>query len=125
VVAPGPLIGAHAGRRGLAYAERVDWLIFGGVAIGAVLLGVLAQRLGWIDLSDKNAVRRGGGSGASALGIGDEVFHPTRHEAALELERRHALPSPAPVPGDRPFTAMDNETGDYRGSIRIDVRSRD
>ena len=34
------------------------------------------------------------------MGIGDEVFAPARHEAALELDRQASLPAPAPLAGD-------------------------
>jgi len=56
--------------------------------------------------------------------IGDEVFNPTRHEAALELDRQTALPAPAPVAGDGDLGVSqadgDPDAGDgYRGSIRL------
>jgi hypothetical protein len=96
----------------------VDWLIFAGVLVGLVPLGVLAQRKGWIDLSNKSAAQRGGsGSGASALAIGDEAFHPAKYEAQLEMDRQTILPAPAPIPGD-------GDKDVYRGSVTIDLRRR-
>ena len=65
--------------------------------------------------------RRGGGPGV--LGIGDEVFHPTRHEAQVELDRQTSLPAPAPVPGDGPLGLVDApaEAPGYAGRLRIQV----
>lgn len=74
----------------------MNWWLLLGVAV-FVLLGYVANRLGWIDLSNKNR-RPGGGSGI--LSIGDEVFAPNRHEAAIELDRQAILPTPAPATGD-------------------------
>lgn len=93
------------------------WLLIAG---GAVALAVLAHRFGWIDLSDKS---RRGGSGPGVLGIGDEVFHPTRHEAQVELDRQTVLPAPAPLPGDGDKGIGDasaTSTG-YTGRLRIEV----
>ena len=77
-----------------------------------VALGILASRLGWIDLSNKT--KSTGGSSSSIVGIGDEVFAPTRHEAQVELDRQTMLPAPAPVAGD-------GDKGIFDGKIRIDV----
>lgn len=46
------------------------------------------------------------------MGIGDEVFHPTRHEAQLELDRQTMLPAPAPLAGD-------GDKGVYDGIVHI------
>jgi len=91
----------------------MNWWLVGGVVV-FVLLGYVANRLGWIDLSNKNG-RTGGGSGL--VGIGDEVFAPSRHEAAIELDRQTILPAPAPLAGDR------GDTGDgvYDGRITIEL----
>ena len=70
------------------------WILVGVVAL--VLLGWFASRRGWIDLSNKTKSGPPGG----VLGIGDEVFAPTRHEAAIELDRQTVLPAPAPLAGD-------------------------
>lgn len=85
-----------------------------GVVIAAGIVGafIVAQRLGWIDLSNKS--RTSGKAGGSALGIGDEVFHPTRHEAQIEMDRQTVLPAPAPMPGD-------GDKGIYDGQVRIDL----
>jgi len=58
------------------------------------------------------------------LGIGDEVFNPTRHEASIELDRQTTLPAPAPIPGDGDLGVIqidsDPDAGDgYQGSIRL------
>ncbi len=91
----------------------MDWLIFCGVMVVLVALGFLAQRKGWIDLSNKSAQRRSGGT--SPLGIGDEVFHPARYEAQLEQDRQSRMPIPAPIPGD-------GDRDVYKGNVRIDLR---
>ncbi|MFF1571446.1 hypothetical protein ACFVWR_01765 [Leifsonia sp. NPDC058292] len=89
----------------------MNWWIVGGIAV-VVVLGVVAAKLGWIDLSDKT--KRTGGSSSSVVGIGDEVFAPTRHEAQVELDRQTMLPAPAPLAGD-------GDNGIWEGKIRIDV----
>ncbi len=100
------------GPRGrVGYPGGVNWWILGG--IGAVIvLSVVASKLGWIDLSNKTTST--GGSSSSIVGIGDEVFAPTRHEAQVELDRQTMLPAPAPVAGD-------GDKGIWEGKIRIDV----
>ncbi|QTX03551.1 hypothetical protein [Agromyces archimandritae] len=108
------------------------WIVSAIIA-GAVVLGAVAIRLGWIDLRDK---RRGGG-GAGVFGIGDEVFAPRKYEAQVELDRQSMLPAPAPLPGDgdKGIAFIDDEDelaapprkrGErtaprYRGSIRLDL----
>jgi hypothetical protein len=86
------------------------WLLF----VILVAIGVLffvAQRVGWIDLSNKS---KSSGSHGGVMGIGDEVFHPTRHEAQLELDRQTSLPAPAPVAGD-------GDKDIYKGNVTIDL----
>jgi hypothetical protein len=95
--------------------ERVDWLIFAGIAVALIGLGILAHLKGWIDLSNKST--SSGGSGAGLAGIGDEVFHPTRYETQLELDRQTMLPAPAPVAGD-------GDKDIYKGNVRIDLGDR-
>lgn len=82
------------------------------IAVVAVIAIVVAQRAGWIDLSNK--ARTSGSRGI--VGVVDEVFAPTRHEAQIELDRQTRLPAPAPIPGDGPGG------GDiYRGTVRIEL----
>jgi len=78
----------------------------------AVALVYVANRMGWVDLSNKN---RSSGSGGGIAGIGDEVFHPTRFEAQVELDRQTILPAPAPIPGD-------GDKSVYGGRVEIDLR---
>jgi len=93
----------------------VELLLFIGAIIAIVALGFVAQRFGWIDLSNKTKT---GASGGSALGIGDEVFHPARHEAQIELDRQTVLPAPAPLAGDSERGVY---RGVYRGKVEIDL----
>jgi hypothetical protein len=51
------------------------------IAGAVIVLGVVAVRLGWIDLSDKT--KRGKPSGAAVMMIGDEVFAPRKYEAQI------------------------------------------
>lgn len=99
--------------------EWWGWFV-AAFAIGA--LGAIAQRRGWIDLRGDQTRR--GGTGAGLVGIGDEVFNPTRHEAQVELDRQSRLPAPAPIPGDGDLgeiqTDSDPDAGEgYHGSIRL------
>jgi hypothetical protein len=89
----------------------VNWWIVLGIVVAIIALGFLAQRMGWIDLSDKSQ-RSSGNSGV--FGIGDEVFNPTRHEAQLEMDRQTILPAPAPVAGD-------GDKGVYNGNVKINL----
>jgi hypothetical protein len=93
----------------------VDWLIFGGIVVALIGLGILAQFKGWIDLGNKTTRGGGGGGGGGLATIGDEVFHPTRYETQLELDRQTMLPAPAPVAGD-------GDKDVYKGNVRIDLR---
>jgi hypothetical protein len=89
----------------------MTWWIFGAIVVAVVALGYLGQRLQLIDLSNK---RRNSGRGSGILSIGDQVFAPTRHEAAIELDRQTLLPAPAPLAGD-------GDKGIYRGQVVIKV----
>ncbi len=97
----------------------VNWWIFGGVAAGIIVLGYLAQRFRWIDLAGTSS-RKSAGNGAGLIGIGDEVFAPSRHEAAIELDRQTILPAPAPVAGDRSRATA--QAGVYDGRVTIDLK---
>lgn len=91
----------------------MDWWVVPGIVIAIIVMAVIANHKGWIDLSDKHRGSRNGGSG-SGLGILDEVFYPTRHEAQVEMDRQTVLPAPAPVPGD-------GDKGVYRGRVQISL----
>ncbi|WP_395244660.1 hypothetical protein ACGGZK_02375 [Agromyces sp. MMS24-K17] len=104
----------------------MDWWIWVLIAAAVAGLGWLAQRRGWIDLSDKT--RKGGGGSGGVMMIGDEVFAPRKYEAQVEMDRQSRLPAPAPMPGDGDkgiaFAAADADDDDpdrFRGSIRLDV----
>jgi hypothetical protein len=90
------------------------WIVFIIIGAGIALLWV-AQHFGWIDLSNKS---KNSGGGGGIAGIGDEVFHPTRHEAQAELDRQTILPAPAPLPGDGDF-------GIYDGQVKIDLTGQE
>ncbi len=81
----------------VVYPDAVNGWIIAGVIVLVVVVLVVGNALGWIDLSDKS---RRGGRGSGVLSIGDEVFAPTRHEAQAELDRQTILPAPAPIAGD-------------------------
>jgi hypothetical protein len=91
------------------------WLVL-GVVVFAVVAIVVAQYNGWIDLSnkDQNSGPRGG-----AMGAGDEVFNPTRHEAQIELDRQTVLPAPAPLAGDGDLGGHSGKN--YAGKVEIDL----
>lgn len=94
---------------------RVEpWVVIVIMVAGGILFWV-AQHVGWIDLSNKSRSSSGGG----IAGIGDEVFHPTRHEAQVELDRQTILPAPAPLPGDGDFGIGDIKS--YDGQVQIDL----
>jgi hypothetical protein len=100
------------------------------IIVGVVALFWLAQHFGWIDLSNKSRTSGGGGG---LTGIGDEVFHPARHEAQVELDRQTILPAPAPLPGDDDFGVAirgvaardDLDNKNYEGQVRIDLSGAD
>ncbi len=106
----------------------MNWWVFGGVVVGVAALGYLGQRFGLFDLVGKNRSTRSG-SGSGIMGIGDEVFAPSRHEAQAELDRQTILPAPAPVAGDKgriggPSTGSEagpSGTGQYGGQVTIDL----
>lgn len=80
---------------------RVEFWIIAAAVVLVVLAIAVANRIGWIDLSDKSRKQRGtSSSGPGVLGIGDEVFAPRKYEAQVELDRQSRMPAPAPIPGD-------------------------
>lgn len=102
----------------------VNWWIVGGVAIGVVVLLVLGQRFRLFDLLGRTKSKSSGSS--SIMGIGDEVFAPSRHEAAVELDRQTVLPAPAPVAGDGDKGISESGGGkSYRGHLTIDLSQRE
>ena len=89
------------------------WVVL-ALVVAAIVLGVIAQKRGWVDFSDQRR-SSGGGGGMGAL---DEVFNPTRHEAQVELDRQTILPAPAPLAGD-------GDKGIFNGTVRIDLSEGD
>lgn len=75
----------------------VNWLILLGAMAAAAVVMWIADRAGWIDLSNKTT--RSGGSGG-VVSMMDEVFAPTRHETQAAYERQARLPREAPTPAD-------------------------
>jgi hypothetical protein len=89
----------------------VNWWAFGGVVVGIVLLGWLLQRFGLIDLRVKG---RSSGNLGGMITMVDEVFAPTKHEAAIEADRETRMPAPAPLAGD-------GDKGVFGGKVVIEV----
>jgi len=88
------------------------WLLIGLVVL-VIGVSYLASHFGWVDLSNKNR----SGSRGGVMGLGDEIFNPTRHEAQIELDRQTVLPAPAPLPGD----PGEVDSGVYRGQVHINL----
>ena len=93
----------------------MNWWVFGAIVLGIAALGYLLQRLRLIDLSNKRS--RVGGSLGGMMGVVDEVFAPTRHEAAVEMDRQTRLPAPAPLAGD-------GDKGIFNGKVTIDISEK-
>lgn len=89
----------------------MNWLLFGGVVAGILVAGWLLQHFGLIDLSTK---RQGRGGLSGMVTMVDEVFAPTKHEAAIQADAVSRLPAPAPVPGD-------GDKGVFGGRVVIEV----
>ena len=89
--------------------------MFGAIVLGIAALGYLLKRLRLIDLSNKRS--RVGGSLGGMMGVVDEVFAPTRHEAAVEMDRQTRLPAPAPLAGD-------GDKGIFNGKVTIDISEK-
>jgi hypothetical protein len=77
----------------------MEWVIFGVVVVAVALVGVLAQRKGWIDLTGKHAGGRSGGVAGLVGGV-DEIFAPMKYEVSKIQEAQKEMPAPAPIPGD-------------------------
>jgi hypothetical protein len=95
----------------------MNWWVFGAVVVGIAAIGYLGQRFGMFDLLGKDKTKSSG-NGSGMMGIGDEVFAPARHEAAMELDRQTILPAPAPIAGD---TGDGEGPIDYGGHVKIDL----
>ncbi|MCU1413993.1 MAG: hypothetical protein JWN80_1333 [Microbacteriaceae bacterium] len=93
----------------------MGWLVFAGVVVAIGVFGYLGQRFGLIDVLGKGKEKHSGG-GSGIMGIGDEVFAPARHEAAMEMDRQTILPAPAPLAGDK-----GDESNIYDGVVKIDL----
>ena len=106
----------------------MNWWIFAAVLAGIAAFLYLGQRFHLIDITGRNKPRSSGG-GSGLVGIGDEVFAPARHEAAMELDRQTILPAPAPVAGDpdrgafdpRAAAESDAAAPKYGGTVTIDL----
>jgi hypothetical protein len=85
--------------------------------VGIAVLGYLGQRFGLFDLVGRGKTKSSG-NGSGMMGIGDEVFAPARHEAAMELDRQTILPAPAPLAGD---PGKDRGPVEYGGRVTIDL----
>jgi len=91
----------------------MQWWVLAIIAVVLVAI-VVAARFGLVDFSNK---ARSSGTVGGAMGIGDEVFNPQRHEAQIELDRQTILPAPAPLAGD-------GDKGIYNGVVRINLDER-
>lgn len=89
----------------------MNWLLLGAGVAGVLVSGWILQRLGLIDLTVKG--RKGGNLGGMITMV-DEVFAPTKHEAAIEADRETRMPAPAPLAGD-------GDRGVFGGRIVIEV----
>lgn len=91
----------------------MNWWLFGGIVLGIFVLGWLGQHFGVIDMSQKNWRERAKKSGG-VMTIGDEIFAPTKHEAAVERNTQTTLPAPAPLAGD-------GDSGIHDGKILLNI----
>ena len=89
----------------------MNWWLFGGIVAGIAVLGWVLQHFRVIDLSGRG--RKGGNLGGMMTMV-DEVFAPTKYEAAIEADRVTRMPAPAPLAGD-------GDKGIFGGSIVIEV----
>ena len=88
----------------------MDWWLILLIGAGAIVLGAIAVRRGWVDLSDKT--KRGKPSGAAVVMIGDEVFAPRKYEAQVEMDRQARLPVPGSVAGPPTRTLVGTDDPD-------------
>lgn len=89
----------------------MEWYWWVTIVAGVVVFLAVMQKLGLVDF--RGSGRRGSGA-AGLMSLGDEVFAPSRHEAAQERARETVLPAPAPIPGD-------GDKGIFDGKVVIDV----
>ena len=89
----------------------MEWVIAAAVAVAVIVLGIIAQRKGWIDVTGKHASGRGGGVAGLVGGV-DEVFAPMKYEASKIQEAERELPAPSPIPGD-------GDKDIFTGKVRI------
>ena len=75
----------------------MDWYWWVAIGVGVIVLLAVMQKLGLAEF--RGTGRRGSGAGG-LMSLGDEIFAPSRHEAAQERAREAVLPAPAPIPGD-------------------------
>ncbi|HEY0247301.1 MAG TPA: hypothetical protein VGC45_03475 [Gryllotalpicola sp.] len=96
-------------------------LIVIGVIAGVCALLWVLHKTGVVDFSDKTQKRGSGSIGSGMLGAAfDEVFHPVRYEAQLELERQTELPSPSPEADGDPLGIGGSVAGTGRVVIELD-----
>jgi hypothetical protein len=108
----------------------MTWLIVLAAGVAAVVAMLVADRLGWIDLSNK--ADRPGSSGGGVFTMMDEVFAPTRHETQAEYDRQTQLPVPAPTPSGndhdllsgRVLIRIPSTRPEDRGPARVETHDR-
>ena len=68
----------------------MEWLVLAAVATTVVAMSFASVR----------AKRRFSGTMTGSLGVVDEIFQPTAHNAQLVQVAEQEVPAPAPLPGD-------------------------
>lgn len=88
----------------------------------AVLIGVLLFTVAllawpvWFKLETRSRRRQNPGyNPPNVMGILDELYQPSAHQASQIQEVQRVLPAPAPLPGDRDLE---------RGRVTIDLSGR-
>jgi hypothetical protein len=84
-----------------------------GVVLAVTAFAIVGQRMGWVDLRGHGGRGRGT-MGGTLAGLGDELFHPTKHEVQAEQDRQLVVPAPAPIPGD-------GDKDVFSGRVRIEL----